>query len=57
MQELVLIQPGRTLESELARKAAEASLRLEFEERLADAARWLSASRVASCATPPTPKT
>jgi RNA polymerase sigma-70 factor, ECF subfamily len=36
MQELVLIQPGRTLESELARKAAEASLRLEFEERMAD---------------------
>lgn len=36
MQELVLIQPGRTAEAELQRDAAEAALRREFEERLAE---------------------
>jgi len=36
MQELVLIQPGRTAESELLREAAEAARRREFEERLAE---------------------
>jgi RNA polymerase sigma-70 factor, ECF subfamily len=36
MQELVLIRPGRTAESELLREAAEAVRRREFEERLAE---------------------
>ena len=37
MQELVLIQPGRTLDSEQERQAAEeAALRREFEDHLAD---------------------
>jgi RNA polymerase sigma-70 factor, ECF subfamily len=36
MQELVLIQPGGTLRSELAREAAQAETRREFEERLAE---------------------
>ncbi|MGH9675762.1 MAG: RNA polymerase sigma factor [Candidatus Acidiferrum sp.] len=36
MQELVLIQPGRTAESELLREAAQAARRREFEERLAE---------------------
>lgn len=36
MQELVLIQPGRTAESELLREAAQAARRCEFEERLAE---------------------
>jgi RNA polymerase sigma-70 factor (ECF subfamily) len=36
MQELVLIQPDRTVESELAREAAQAATRREFEERLAE---------------------
>jgi DNA-directed RNA polymerase specialized sigma24 family protein len=35
MQELVLIQPGRTAETNLQRDAAEAVLRREFEVRLA----------------------
>jgi RNA polymerase sigma-70 factor (ECF subfamily) len=36
MQELVLIQLSRTVEGELQRGAAEAALRSEFEERLAE---------------------
>jgi RNA polymerase sigma-70 factor, ECF subfamily len=36
MQELVLIQPGRTAEEEFAREAEGAELRREFEERLAE---------------------
>jgi RNA polymerase sigma-70 factor, ECF subfamily len=36
MQELVLIQPGRTAEDEFAHEAAETTLRREFEERLAE---------------------
>jgi RNA polymerase sigma-70 factor, ECF subfamily len=36
MQELVLIQPGRTAEKEFAQEAAAAALRREFEERLAE---------------------
>jgi RNA polymerase sigma-70 factor (ECF subfamily) len=36
MQELVLIQPDRTAERELAREAAQADVRREFEERLAE---------------------
>ncbi|MGB2591581.1 MAG: sigma-70 family RNA polymerase sigma factor [Candidatus Acidiferrum sp.] len=36
MQELVLIQPGRTAEKELAHEAAATELRCEFEERLAE---------------------
>src|SRR5580765_5659324 len=34
MQELVLIQPGRTAEKEFANEAAQTALRCEFEERL-----------------------
>jgi RNA polymerase sigma-70 factor (ECF subfamily) len=34
MQELVLIQPGRTAEKEFANEAAQTALRREFEERL-----------------------
>jgi RNA polymerase sigma-70 factor (ECF subfamily) len=36
MQELVLIQPGRTVIGESAREAAQAEARREFEERLAE---------------------
>jgi RNA polymerase sigma-70 factor (ECF subfamily) len=36
MQELVLIQPGRTAEIDVQRGATEAALRREFEERLAE---------------------
>lgn len=36
MQELVLVQPDRTVDSELAREAAQAAVRREFEERLAE---------------------
>ena len=36
MQELVLIQPGRTAEKEFAHEAAATELRREFEERLAE---------------------
>jgi RNA polymerase sigma-70 factor (ECF subfamily) len=36
MRELVLIQPGRTVETDLQRGATEAVLRREFEERLAE---------------------
>jgi len=36
MQELVLIQPGRTAEKEFAQEAAQAALRREFEERLTE---------------------
>src|SRR6202035_4627052 len=36
MQELVLIQPGRTAETDVQRGATEAALRREFEERLAE---------------------
>jgi len=36
MQELVLIQPGGSVQEELARRAAEADTRREFEERLAE---------------------
>jgi RNA polymerase sigma-70 factor (ECF subfamily) len=36
MQELVLIQPGRTAEKQFAQEAAAAALRREFEERLAE---------------------
>src|SRR5271154_1931421 len=36
MQELVLPQPSRAAETEWAREAASASLRREFEERLAE---------------------
>jgi RNA polymerase sigma-70 factor (ECF subfamily) len=36
MQELVLIQPGRTVGDELVREAAPADTRREFEERLAE---------------------
>ena len=36
MQELVLIQPGRTAEKEFAQETATAVLRREFEERLAE---------------------
>ncbi|HYL63929.1 MAG TPA: sigma-70 family RNA polymerase sigma factor [Candidatus Methylomirabilis sp.] len=36
MQELVLIQPGRTADRALAREAEQASLRREFEDRLAE---------------------
>jgi RNA polymerase sigma-70 factor, ECF subfamily len=36
MQELVLIQPGRTIEKEFAQETARAVLRREFEERLAE---------------------
>src|ERR1700692_1132862 len=36
MQELVLIQPGRTAETDLQRDATAAALRREFEERLAE---------------------
>jgi RNA polymerase sigma-70 factor (ECF subfamily) len=36
MQELVLIQPGRTVAGEAAREAAVAATRREFEERLAE---------------------
>jgi RNA polymerase sigma-70 factor (ECF subfamily) len=36
MQELVLIQPGRTAETDFQRGASEATLRREFEERLAE---------------------
>jgi RNA polymerase sigma-70 factor, ECF subfamily len=36
MQELVLIQPGGTAQEQLAREAAQADARREFEERLAE---------------------
>jgi RNA polymerase sigma-70 factor, ECF subfamily len=36
MQELVLVQPGRTAENGFAREAEQADLRREFEERLAE---------------------
>jgi len=36
MQELVLIQPSRAAEKEFAQEAAQAALRREFEERLAE---------------------
>src|SRR6202035_1191148 len=36
MQELVLIQPSRTAETDRQRGAIEAALRREFEERLAE---------------------
>lgn len=36
MQELVLTQPGHTAEREWSREAAQAALRREFEERLAE---------------------
>jgi RNA polymerase sigma-70 factor (ECF subfamily) len=36
MQELVLIQPGRTAEDEFAQEKGRAALRREFEERLAE---------------------
>ncbi|MGA2095310.1 MAG: sigma-70 family RNA polymerase sigma factor [Candidatus Acidiferrum sp.] len=36
MQELVLIQPSRTVEDELAQEQAHAALRREFEKRLAE---------------------
>ena len=36
MQELVLIQPGRTAEKEFANEAAQTALRREFEERLSE---------------------
>ena len=36
MQELVLIQPSRSAEKEFAQEAAQAALRREFEERLAE---------------------
>src|ERR1700688_4460986 len=36
MQELVLIQPGRTAEKEFVQEAATAALRREFEQRLAE---------------------
>src|SRR4029077_17728615 len=36
MQELVLIQPGRTAENEFAQEEARTALRREFEERLAE---------------------
>jgi RNA polymerase sigma-70 factor (ECF subfamily) len=36
MQELVLIEPGRTAENEFAQEKAQAELRREFEERLAE---------------------
>jgi RNA polymerase sigma-70 factor (ECF subfamily) len=36
MQELVLIQTGRTADREFAQEAAQAALRREFEERLAE---------------------
>ena len=36
MQELVLIQPGSAVRSELVREAAQADARREFEERLAE---------------------
>jgi RNA polymerase sigma-70 factor (ECF subfamily) len=36
MQELVLIQPGRTAERKLAREATQAAMCREFEERLAE---------------------
>src|SRR5580704_10278237 len=36
MQELVLIKPGRAAEKEFAQEAAQAALRREFEERLAE---------------------
>ena len=36
MQELVLIQPGRTTETDLQRGATEAALRHEFEQRLVE---------------------
>src|SRR6266436_4312928 len=36
MQELVLVQPGRTVGDELAQRAAQADTRREFEERLAE---------------------
>lgn len=36
MQELVLIQPGNAVRSELVREAAQADARQEFEERLAE---------------------
>jgi RNA polymerase sigma factor (sigma-70 family) len=36
MQELVLIQPVRTAETDLQRGATEAALRREFEDRLAE---------------------
>src|SRR5260370_19777411 len=36
MQELVLVQPGRTVGDELAPEAAQADARREFEERLAE---------------------
>src|SRR6202165_5395620 len=36
MQELVLVQPGRTVGDELVHEAAQADTRREFEERLAE---------------------
>src|SRR3989441_5070308 len=36
MQELVLVQPGRTVGEELEHEAAQADTRREFEERLAE---------------------
>jgi RNA polymerase sigma-70 factor, ECF subfamily len=36
MQELVLVQPGRTVGDELEREAAQAETRREFEQRLAE---------------------
>src|SRR6267143_1894080 len=36
MQELVLVQPGRTVGDELEQRAAQADTRREFEERLAE---------------------
>src|SRR5258708_19518913 len=38
MQELVLVQPGRTVGDELEHDAAQAEVRREFEERLAECA-------------------
>jgi len=51
MQELALIQPGRSAEKEFAQEAAAVGLRREFEERLPNAGRWPIASRAACCAT------
>src|SRR3989475_13051457 len=36
MQELVLVQPGRTVGDELEQRAAQADTRREFEERLSE---------------------
>jgi len=47
MQELVLVQPGRTVGDELEHDAAQAETRREFEERLAECGTLF-------CAIPPT---